>query len=245
MNRHHLSSEQLSSYLDGEVSTQESRAIAAHLAVCDDCRDRFDGMQNLVSGLLRLEREGPPPELASRVLGQVEAVAEGRRSVRPDWRGRLAYLFGVPHQPVLRNASVVGLAFVFSLFLVTNGAEVGRPQRLPQAVLPMESQPPTEVVTVEPAGRFAPLFLPPTTSKVAGREFVWTDNGGIRDLWVQRGLEGNKPEARFAAESPVGRELLNRYSELRLLISDGSRVVLRYRLETIEISTGEQLSHGV
>lgn len=245
MNRHHLSSEQLSSYLDGEVSTQESRAIAAHLAVCEDCRDRFDGMQNLVSGLWRLEREAPPANLASRVLSQVEVAAEGRRTGRIDWRRewkeKVAFLFGLPHQPVLRTASAMGLAFVFSLFLVTNGAEVGQQQSLDFQLQPVESQPPTEVVTVE---LDPPLFLRPTTSKVAGREFVWTDTGGIRDMWVQRGLEGREPEARFAAESPLGRELLSKYSDLGLLISDGSRVVLRYGLETIELSSGEQ-SHGV
>jgi hypothetical protein len=58
------------------------------------------------------------------------------------------------------------------------------------------------------------------------------------DVWVQKGLEGEVPEFRVSAQSPQGRELLERYSDLGLLLADGSRVVLRYRLETVELSQG-------
>jgi hypothetical protein len=76
-----------------------------------------------------------------------------------------------------------------------------------------------------------PSFVLPTTSRVAGRDFVWTDAGG----WVQSGLEWKTPETLLDAHSPQGRALLTRYSDLNFLLADGSSVVLRYNLETVEI----------
>ncbi|MFL6234313.1 MAG: hypothetical protein ACJ76N_14365, partial [Thermoanaerobaculia bacterium] len=53
--------------------------------------------------------------------------------------------------------------------------------------------------------------------------------------WIQKGLEGQTPVARMDAGSPQGRALLTKYSDLQLLLEDGSPVVLRYDLETVEI----------
>jgi hypothetical protein len=92
--------------------------------------------------------------------------------------------------------------------------------------LPPAPRPGQEVVTVEPGAQLGP----PTTSEVAGRKFFWTDDG-----WIQKGLEGQTPVARVDAGSPRGRALLTRYSDLQLLLKDGSPVVLRYDLETVEL----------
>jgi hypothetical protein len=138
------------------------------------------------------------------------------------------YLFGLPNRPALRTAAAVTVPLVLSLFLFTSG--MGHKTALQQSTL----LPPREVVTVEPTADL-PLVLPDTTSKVAGREFVWREGG---DVWVQKGLEGQIPAARLSAQSPLGRELLAQYSELGLLIAEGSKVVLRYRLETVELSQG-------
>jgi anti-sigma factor RsiW len=81
----------------------------------------------------------------------------------------------------------------------------------------------------------APAVLPQTTSEVAGRVFVWSD-----DVWVQRGVDaGPAGQARTVpARSPAGRELLAKFSDLGVLLADGSRVVLRYNYETVELSNG-------
>lgn len=224
----HLTSEQLSAYLDGEVAFHESREIEGHLGACADCRDRFDTMQRTVSGIWRLERAAPTPGLATRVRAEVAAV----RQPEPVFaRGLVSYIFGLPNRPSLRTAAAVALPLVLSLFLFTNGMEqkAGQPSMMPPPAL-------VEVVTVEPVADL-PLVLPQTTSKVAGREFVWRELGG-GDVWVQKGLEGEVPAARLSAQSPLGRELLAQYSELGLLLADGSKVVLRYRLETVELSQG-------
>ena len=223
----HLTSEQLSAYLDGEATLTESRQIEGHLADCAGCRDRFEAMQRTVSGLWRLERAAPPPGLSTRVRAEV-AVA---RHPEPAYaRGVVSYLFGLPNRPVLRTAAAMALPLVLSLFLFKNG--VGDKVDLQQNVLPQ----PREVVIVEPMGDI-PLVLPQTTSKVAGREFVWQEQRSGK-VWVQRGLEFEVPEARVSAQSPQGRELLALHSDLDWLLADGAKVVLRYRLETVELSKG-------
>jgi anti-sigma factor RsiW len=220
----HLSSEQLSAHLDGEVGFPESRQIDSHLASCEDCRGRYQSMKSTVSAMWRLERSTPPAGLATRVRVEVAAARRPQAPVR-DF---VSYIFGLPRHPVLRTGAVMGLALVLSLVVV------GAPRRgltLPTASVQAAG---IEVVTVEEQ---APLILPQTTSQVAGREFVWTELGN-GDVWVQRGLEGEVPEARVSAQSPQGRELLAKYSDLGLLLADGSRVVLRYGLETVELSKG-------
>jgi hypothetical protein len=123
----------------------------------------------------------------------------------------------------LRTAAAMGLALVVGLFAVSH---VPGRDALPDP----EPGPGQEVVTVN-AG--APLAMLLTTSEVAGREFVWTETS-----WVQRGLEGETPVARVDSRSPRGRELLTKYSDLEFLLADGSPVVLRYNLETVEIRNG-------
>jgi anti-sigma factor RsiW len=223
----HLSAEQLSSYLDGEVSLSESREIEAHLESCARCRAQYESLDRMVANLWRLERVAPPPVIGQEVRSQVDQPQQHPREML---RRLLAAAFGVPLQPVLRTATAMGLAFVMSLFLVTHGVDL-KPRQSASTVV----RPPTEVVTVAPA--LGPMVLPETTSQVAGREFVWTepDTG---EVWVQRGLEGLKPEARVVVGSPQGRALLTQSPDLRFLLADGARVVLRYNLETVELSRG-------
>lgn len=226
----HLTNEQLSAYLDGEVAFHESREIEGHLAACADCRDRFESMQRTVSGLWRLERVAPPPGLATRVRTEVASTLQPEPAFA---RGALSLLFGLPNRPALRTAAAVALPLVLSLFLFTNGMEENA--AIKASALPQPQ--PVEVVTVVPSADL-PIGLPPETiSKVAGREFVWREVGG-GEVWVQRGLEGQVPAARLSAQSPLGRELLAQYSELSFLLAEGSSVVLRYRLETVELSQG-------
>ncbi|HEX5716560.1 MAG TPA: anti-sigma factor [Thermoanaerobaculia bacterium] len=223
----HLSSEQLSTYLDGEVAFHESRGIEGHLAACAECNSRFEAMQRTASGVWHLERVAPPPGLSTRVRAEVAAV---RRPEPTLVHTAAAYLFGLPNQRVLRTTAAFALPLVLSLFLFKNGME----QKAEQNLMPPPA--PVERVTVIPMADL-PLAFPDTISKVAGREFVWRElRSG--DVWVQKGLEGQVPEFRVSAQSPQGRELLERYSDLGFLIAEGSKVVLRYRLETIELSQG-------
>ena len=216
MNRH-VSTEQLSAYLDAELGYVEMRQLEAHCAACAECGARLASMRRVVAGLGRVERAVPPLALRQQIRRQVmeEVPAHGIRGAL-----EALHLLLFPPRPALRTAAAMGLALAAGLFFVnhTPGRDA-LPENAPE--------PGQEVVTVN-AG--APLAMLLTTSEVAGRQFIWTETG-----WVQRGLEGETPAARLDAGSPRGRELLTRYSDLEFLLADGSPVVLRYKLETVEI----------
>ena len=218
----HLSTEQLSSYLDGEIGSREARVLEGHLANCAACREELASLQRVVIGLRRLERPPVPPALPFRVQQQVAAAGEPR--------GLLQYLHllltDFELRPAVRASVAMGLAFIFSVFVVS------RIERKPAAA-PQPAEQERFVVTVNAYPDQPPLPLPPTTSEVAGREFVYTAGG----RWVQRGLERKQPAARVAAQSAEGQAMLAKYSDLVLLLEGGSRrVVLMDRLYTVELS---------
>jgi hypothetical protein len=219
MNRH-TTTEQLSAYLDSELGFVEMRQLEAHCGACPECGMRLASMRRVVAGLGRAERAMPPPAMGQQIRRQVmkEIPAHGMRRTFQSLR-----FFLFPLGPSQQTAAAMGLALVVSLFAVSHGTSDGG--------LPGEIQPPpsvTEEVTVEPGA-----IPKPTTSRVAGRDFIWTEVS-----WVQQGLEWEKPVASVDSRSPEGRKLLNKYSELKLLLADGSPVVLRYNLETVEIRNG-------
>jgi hypothetical protein len=213
MNRH-VSAEQLSAYLDAELGYSEIRQIENHCSSCKECGERLDSMQRVVSGLGRLERATPPLALRQQIRQQIAAQPPAPSLDRALNSFRLLFF---PIRPALRTAAVMGLALVMGAFVFRHESEG----------LPPTPGPGQELVTVEPGAQLGQLL---TTSEVAGREFIWTDDG-----WIQKGLEGQTPVARMDAGSPQGRALLTRYSDLQLLLEDGSPVVLRYDLETVEI----------
>ncbi|HEV2843215.1 MAG TPA: zf-HC2 domain-containing protein, partial [Thermoanaerobaculia bacterium] len=217
MNRH-ATTEQLSAYLDRELGAVELRQLEAHCAVCEECQTALASMRRVVHGLDRVGRAVPPAALRQQIRRQViveaSAPAYGFRAVLERFRVHLLAL-----QPELRTASVMGLALVFALLAVYPSS---RPQ--PVAANPV----PQEIVTVTPYSD-SPVTQT-TTAEVAGREFIWTETKG----WIQKGLEGKTPEAHFEAGGPQGRALLNRYSGLALLLTEGP-VVFRYDLGTVEL----------
>jgi hypothetical protein len=223
MNRHlrHLTTEQLSSYLDGEVGSSHAERIEEHLDACPACRVQLESMERLVAGLRRVEPPSLPPVLAAEVRRRIAAAPESQ-----GLPSRLHLLLSdLALRPAFRTSAAMGLAILFSVFLLSHGLERGRRTA---AVL---DEPATVVTTVQTYFGQPPLYLPPTTSEVAGREFIWFDG-----RWIQRGLEGKQPEAHVAAESPEGRAMLSKYSDLGFLLADGTPVVLRYRLATVELS---------
>jgi len=226
MNRH-PSTEQLSSYMDGEIGSSKAAEIEEHLDLCPACRTQLEAMERLVSGLQRVQRPALPPDLAIAVRRRIAAAPE------PQGLGRLlrrlqlhlGVLSEMALRPAFRTSAAMGLAILFSVFLLNNGLEHAH------HTVPVPDAPATVVTTVQTYFGQPPLNLPPTTSEVAGREFVWFDG-----RWIQRGLEGKKPESHVMAESPEGRAMLSKYADLDLLLADGTPVVLRYRLETVELS---------
>ena len=224
----HLSSEQLSAYLDGEAAFHESREIEGHLAACANCRDRFKSMQRTVSGVWHLDRVAPPPGLSTRVRAEVAAVSRPE----PNFVRTLgAFIFGLPNQRAVPTVAAIALPLVLSLFLFKNGMEE-------KAALEPNLMPRPNLVEVVTVGAVADLPLdhsPQTTSKVAGRDFVWRESGR-GDVWVQKGLEGRCPSS-VSAQSPQGASSWHgtRTSACCWLMVPGRAA---YRLETVELSQG-------
>lgn len=130
-----------------------------------------------------------------------------------------------------RPLVTAGLALLVAVLLLQNG-ENGGPGLA--SLVPKLPHAGPEFLVSEGFGD-AQGALPQTTSEVAGRVFVWSD-----DVWVQRGVDASPAgQARTVpARSAAGRELLAKFSDLGVLLADGSRVVLRYNYETVELWNG-------
>jgi hypothetical protein len=215
MNRH-LSTEQLSAYLDSELGFTEMRQLESHCSVCGECSARLTSMRRVVSGLGRVERIAPPADLRQQIrrVAATQTPPQGIRRALDSFR-----LLMFPIRPALHTAAAMGLALVVGLFTLNHQG----PSAMAETTQTGQEK---ENVTVEFGAQTGPM----TTSEVAGRKFFLTDNG-----WIQKGLEGQTPVARVDAGSPQGRALLTKYSDLQILLADGSPVVLRYNLETVEI----------
>jgi hypothetical protein len=225
----HLSTEQLSSYMDGEIGSSHAERIEEHLGSCPACRGRIESMERLVLSLHRIQRPPLPPALAAGVRRQI-AAAPAPHGLQRLW----LLLSEMSLRPAFRTSAAMGLAMLFSVFLLSHGL-IGGARRAADAVAEVEP-----VVTVEEYFGTPPFYVPltPTTSEVAGLEFVMSDTDEHR--WIQRGLEGQVPESLVAAKSPEGRAMLTKYSDLEILLDEGRQtVVMRYRLAKNRFATVE------
>ena len=240
--RPHPDIELLSAYLDDETGRVEASELKSHLQTCDACRGRLRELRGVVHQLSGLDRPAPPPWLLAQVRREV--IDRQRESF---WRrlgsGFLQLPFATPVASafsVLLSASCVVLLFSFI------GGSLGLHDLSGLATYPG----PVEA-------KYDPNFvLTETTIDVAGRTFVrqedkdlWNyvlyDTAGqtesadrSRPVWVEQGLTDHAPLASVDAKSPEGRALLARYRDLGDLLADGSRVVMRYRRETLELRSG-------
>ena len=74
--------ELLSPYLDGELSAQERRAVAAHIEGCRICAAQVADFQRIGRTLAEAGREPMPKALALRVRANLAREAEGEAGGR-------------------------------------------------------------------------------------------------------------------------------------------------------------------
>lgn len=213
MNRH-VTTEQLSAYLDRELGLAERRQIEAHFEACSGCGARLDSMRRVLNGLGRVHRTAPPPAIAQQIRRQIAAEAV---TPAPPFRRLLFLVSGLSRRQSLQTSLAMALTLVVCVSLVGHGMDI-------------EEAKPQEEVFVATVSPETPLSLPQTKSKVAGRDFVFTEVG-----WVQEGLEGERPGSLVDIHSPEGQALLTKYENLEVLLAEGDPVVLRDNLETVEL----------
>jgi hypothetical protein len=112
---------QLSFYLDGDLGSPESRAVASHLDQCDGCRRRLDELRAVSEALGDLPRLAPPVSLAVEVRDRLDVESRGPGLAllfRPAWRARPLML------PSLVPAALLLLLAVSAAFVLDRGPAV-------------------------------------------------------------------------------------------------------------------------
>jgi anti-sigma factor RsiW len=118
--------EQLTAYLDGELTGDRGSAVRGHLRGCDACRDVATNEAALRDGLRSLPHVDPPASLWTGVQARL-AAAEVADAEKPAWRR--AVTRWIPRSPQLAFGSVAVAAAI--IFLVVRHRE---PDRTPQAI---------------------------------------------------------------------------------------------------------------
>jgi hypothetical protein len=114
MNHRHLLPNEIDLLVDGEAGFGVA-ALRAHVAECDDCRERLDDARIVVDALESLPHFAPDSRLADRVMAQVPVFVPAHVAARDSvarW---------VPTSPVARIAATVlgtTMAGVLTLALV-------------------------------------------------------------------------------------------------------------------------------
>ncbi len=82
----HINEEEISSYLDHQLNAEESRALEAHLAQCENCRALYDEMLDVS----RMFREAERFEPSSFLWNRIEAELESKKPAAFGWRERIS-----------------------------------------------------------------------------------------------------------------------------------------------------------
>lgn len=201
----HATAETLSAYLDEELSPNEASLVEEHVEACGSCRQRLQGMRNVVSTLHHLERMAPPAALDQAVARRVALAGrqEGlldkieRRLGKIQRQSQIFFLF----------ALTVALAVIVLLFA--------------QAVETYQKNtPPTPP---PPAGASAERVA-------AGRTFHL-----VGDLWIEAGADPAKVDVILSSASEKWAELVEGDSRLAEITDLGGPVVVHLAGHTVRL----------
>lgn len=209
--------DRFSAYLDGELPSDERRAVEAHVAACPGCRAELDGLRRVASRLRSLERTAPPPLLADQVARRV-AVAARQPGLVVRIEDALRRL-PVESSTLMFFGVVVALSAIAALFV--SGVEDADRVRSTAAGTVQSATDTGGGTVAATVGSDEDLRV--TTAVVHGRVF---DRDGA--LWRERHLEpGNGDQARrLSADDPAIQELLEEAPRLRDLLVGSEGVLL-------------------
>ena len=79
--------EQLSLYIDGMLSQQESLLLEAHIKECKDCREELSMLREMVASCQGLEEKEPPEYLYPMIASSLRRSGKGKwtSSLRKKW----------------------------------------------------------------------------------------------------------------------------------------------------------------
>src|SRR5947209_99627 len=107
--------ELLSPYLDGELSAEERRAVAAHVEGCRSCSAQVDDFRRIGRTLAEAGREPAPKALALRVRANLAREAEtGDRQIAASPITTPSRRLSRGLRPFMRQAAVIAAACVLS-----------------------------------------------------------------------------------------------------------------------------------
>jgi hypothetical protein len=95
MHEHQEWTDRLSDYLDGELSGQDQRAVAAHVAECAECARTLDALRTVTEQARTLAPVAPSADLWRGIADRI-ASPEGTRPIVGNFGGRRRFSFTWP-----------------------------------------------------------------------------------------------------------------------------------------------------
>lgn len=204
----HVTTENLSAYLDRELPDRRVREVERHIEGCPSCRANLDSLARVVHRLRRIERMAPPPLLAGDVARRV-ALDRRPKSLMERLESRLT---NRPLQSQIFNTFAMVMALGAILYIFAFSADLIERKKVPVRVASPEAS--KEFIRQH---EIAIGMRSELADRVFHRE---------GDLWREEGAVG-EPEAEIAASSPEGLALQERNPELAPLLGQGQPVILR------------------
>jgi hypothetical protein len=135
-NSSHLTTEQLSAFLDQQLPTEEQALCQAHLTTCDSCQQQLAQLQQTVFLMRALPRAPLPRSFVLPIESAIQNTTVAEQDACTSQRARLAHhhLFLLPRyvRTTMRVAStliaVLGLFFIVSGSLTIVSSNTGKSQ---------------------------------------------------------------------------------------------------------------------
>ncbi len=117
----------ISAYLDGELDQEAISRVETHLAACQDCCARYEGMKADRNLLLEsLPGAEPPAHLKAHLFRRINSEPEESRTPGWGWTG-INQVLSLRHKPwAFAGASIVLFLVVLSAFHLQHRIEDGK-----------------------------------------------------------------------------------------------------------------------